>query len=135
VAQSTFTDSDSVFSFFLTFGSIKGGQAINFKHFEQGVNSLTAGRFKRSEIQSLWTKLVDSSDTDHIDKFQFRHHFESLAYRGSSSVKSLSGPSTSMAGSSATSMGTAASRFTIQTKTSSSSQWNSNIIEKLRVLI
>jgi len=32
-------------------------------------------------------------------------------------------------------MGTAASRFTIQTKTSSSSQWNSNIIEKLRVLI
>jgi hypothetical protein len=48
---------------------------------------------------------------------------KSVQDAGSTGIKSLS------------SLPTVSSKFTIQTKTSSTSQWDSNILEKLRVLL
>ena len=49
VAQSTFTDCDSVMQFFLNF-SDSSGQVLTYPIFEKAVLALTAERFKKSDI-------------------------------------------------------------------------------------
>ena len=68
-----------------------------------------------------------------MDRFHFREHFESLNFKGTSSVGSLS----SLGQSNSTAMRSTCqkSKTTIQTVTSSSSKWDTDIMERLRVLI
>ena len=63
----------------------------------------------------------------------FRQHFESMSYRGTSSVGTLNslGQTTSTAMRSTCQK----SKTTIQTTTASSSQWETNVIERLRVIV
>jgi len=112
---------DSAFEFFLTFKE-GNGKAINYYDFEKAVNSLTADRFKRNEIQSLWRFLTENSRVQSLDKFSFRTHFDNLRYQGNSSVRPLkSAPP--------------GARTTIFTNSSSSSKWEQDIFEKLRQII
>jgi protein phosphatase len=60
--------------------------------------------------------------------------FESLAYRGLSAVKVPSDMG-STGIKSVSSLPSTSTKFTITTKTSSSSQWENNILEKMRVLL
>ena len=152
VVASTFADPDSVFRFFLNFGSDDGevvtvGKVITYPIFEKAVMALTSERFKKNEINNLWNQLVDPSKPGSIDSYQFRSHFEQMTYRGSSSVKSASTGFAATQSSSASGMGRSAtmttttgrasskSRTTIQTATASSAQWEANILERLRVII
>jgi len=137
---STFADCESVFQFFINFAGSNefGGKAISYANFENAVNQITSERFKKSEIQKLWRQLVDPSAPDSIDRYQFRSHFEGMPYRGTSSVKCsrpTAGVARSQTASSVGSKNTIQSRATIQTTTSSSSQWRTNVMERLRVLI
>ena len=63
------------------------GKKITYPLFENAVMALTSERFKKSEIQTLWQKLVDQSSPNSIDSYQFRRHFEGMTYRGNSSIK------------------------------------------------
>ena len=74
VVASTFADPDSVYRFFLNFGSDQGevvtiSQAISYPIFEKAVMALTSERFKRNEIKSLWQKLTDQGSSDRIDSY------------------------------------------------------------------
>lgn len=102
------------------------GKAITKEMFTQGVKSLTNERFKIQEIASLWSKLTDDCERSTIDKYLFRRHFETLNYSGYSAVRSVPGSRV------ASSNG---SRATIQTKTSSQLQWETDILEKLRNIV
>lgn len=70
----------------------------------------------------MWTVV---SENGKVDKFTFRKHFGSLHYTGSQSIASLSFTASSKAASLPGSL-----------KTSSQpSRWESNVFEKLRVLL
>ena len=133
VIQSTFSNCESVFNFFLNYASEDRSRAITYAIFEKGVSALTSERFKRAEIQRLWKQLASEDSPDQLDRFKFREHFEGMSYRGNSTVGSLS----SLGQSTSTSLRSTnqKSKTTIQTATSSSSQWENNIIERLRVII
>jgi len=143
IIQSTFANCDSVFSFFINFGTgskkmVNGAPSIQYTNFEQTVTSLTAERYGKSEIQKLWKKLTPAGQSSYIDRYHFRSHFDHLTYRGTSSVKSVSEfgtSSSSRAASAATGKASRTTRTTIQTSNSSSSQWESNVIEKLRSIV
>jgi len=94
---------------------------------------LTGGRFKRHEIDHLWKSIANNSDT--CDAHQFISHFDQLNFRGLSSVKTVSEACNTSGVKTISSLPTQSTKFTIQTKTSSSSKWDNNIIEKLRVLV
>jgi len=51
---------------------------------------LTSERFKKADIQRMWKQFAGSENADKIDRYQFREHFESMSYKGMSSVGSLS---------------------------------------------
>lgn len=102
------------------------GRPITKEMFTQGVKSLTNERFKIQEIASLWSKLTDDCEKSVIDKYLFRQHFETLNYSGYSAVRSVPGSRISSS---------TGSRATIQTKTSSQLQWESDILEKLRNIV
>lgn len=95
------------------------------------MQALTSERFKKTEIQRLWKEVAAGSDK--VDRYRFREHFENMSYRGTSSVGTLS----SLGQTSSTAMRSTCqqSKTTIQTVTSSSSQWENNVIERLRVII
>ena len=77
--------------------------------------------------------MASEESPDQLDRYKFREHFESMSYKGNSSVGSLS----SLGQSTSTSLRSTnqKSKTTIQTVTASSSQWENNIIERLRVII
>jgi len=130
---STFTNCDSVFQFFLNFSNAGTRSSITNAIFEKAVHALTSERFKKAEIQRLWKTLVSADSPNEIDRYHFREHFESMAYKGTSSVGTLS----SLGQTNSTSLRSTnqKSKTTIQTITSSSSQWDTNVIERLRVII
>lgn len=132
VVQSTFSNCDSVFQFFLNY-SESSAQTISYPVFEKAVHALTSERFKKAEIQRLWQQLASEDSPDAMDRYRFREHFESMSYKGSSSVGTLN----SLGQSNAVSLkaSTQKSRTTIKTVTSSSSQWDNNVLERLRVII
>ena len=66
VAMSTFSDAESLFSFFTTFGP-KGALAISRKTFELAVNSLMAGRFKKSDVEHIWKQVSEASSPDRLE--------------------------------------------------------------------
>ena len=139
IIQNSFANCDSVFSFFINFGSggkkiVNGQPVIQYPNFEQAVVSLTSERFKKSEIKQLWRKVAETGQ-NFIDRYQFRSHFDHLTYRGTSTVKSVSDGGSRASLKSASSASTKGTRATIQTKTSSSSQWENNVMEKLRCII
>lgn len=103
---------------------------IGWANFENVVMALTSRRFKQDEIKKLWSKLANGGK--HIDRFRFRSHFDHLDYKGASIIKNLSKGSTTSGASKSTGLN---SRATIQTKTSSSSQWETNVLEKLRKIL
>ena len=82
---------------------------------------------------------MDPSSPNNIDRYQFRSHFEGMPYRGTSTVRSCrpsgGGAARSQTASSVGSKNTFQSRATIQTTTSSSSQWRTDVMERLRVII
>ena len=130
--SATFSSCDSVFQFFLNFSDSRS-QVITYDVFAKAVNALTSERFSKAEVQRLWRQLTNEDSPDQIDRFGFREHFESMTYQGTSSVGSLS----SLGQTNSTSMRSTSQKLktTIQTVTSSSSQWDSNVIERLRVII
>lgn len=67
-------------------------------------------------MRSIWEKL---SKGGRIDWYQFRSDFDSIVYKGNSQVKQ-------------TSKGT---KSTLKTQTSSTAQWENDIIEKLRSIL
>jgi len=80
---------------------------------------LTAGRFKKPEIIKLWKHLTDNGRVNVMDKYQFRSVFDNMKYNGNSTVRNLkSAP--------------VGARATIVSQSSSSSQWETDIFEKLR---
>lgn len=87
---STFSNCDSVFQFFLNFSSAGTQSNITYSIFEKAINALTSERFKKSDIQRLWRQLASQDDPDVIDRYQFREHFDTMNYKGSSSVGTLS---------------------------------------------
>ena len=87
---STFSNCDSVFQFFLNFSSAGNQTNITYTIFEKAVNALTSERFKKSDIQRLWRQLSSQDDSEVIDKYQFREHFDTMSYKGTSSVGTLS---------------------------------------------
>jgi hypothetical protein len=92
---------------------------ITFSIFEKAVHALTSERFKKADVQRLWKQFTSEDHPDHIDRYQFREHFESMSYKGMSSVGSLS----SLGKTNSTSMRSTCqkSKTTIQTVTASSS--------------
>lgn len=136
IAQSTFQDAESLFQFLLSFSAHPSKQLVSQLCFEKAVSSLTGNRFKKADIDHLWRRVA--GDGDQMDSQQFRQNFDGLTYRGLSAVKvmsDLTNASTLKSVSSGLTNKTASSKFTIQTRTSSSTQWESNILEKLRVLL
>mmetsp|Transcript_34388 Transcript_34388/g.45272 ORF Transcript_34388/g.45272 Transcript_34388/m.45272 type:complete len:90 (-) Transcript_34388:1106-1375(-) len=77
--------------------------------------------------------MVSADSPDAMDKYRFREHFEAMSYKGTSSVGTLN----SLGQSNTISLkgSTQKSRTTIKTVTSSSSKWDSNVLERLRVII
>ena len=132
VVQSTFTSCDSVFHFFINFSN-GGGSQITYPIFEKAVHALTSERFAKSDVQRLWQQLASSDSPDCMNKHHFREHFESMSYKGNSSVGTLE----SLGQTNSTSLKSTSqkSKTTIQTVTSSSSQWENNVIERMRVII
>jgi len=107
---------------------------MTYPIFEKAVHALTSERFSKADVQRLWAQLNNGDGTpDSMDKHQFREHFESMSYKGNSSVGTLQ----SLGQSNSTSMKSTnqKSKTTIQTVTSSSSQWDNNVIERMRVII
>ena len=82
---------------------------------------------------------MDQSSPNSIDRYQFRSHFEGMPYRGTSTIKAQSASGSMLRSQTASSVGSrttaAKSRATIQTTTSSSSTWNKDVMERLRVII
>ena len=64
VVQSTFANCDSVFQFIINYSEATGRQTITYPIFEKAVTALTSERFKKSEIQRLWSKLVRQDSPD-----------------------------------------------------------------------
>lgn len=58
VVQSTFADCDSVFQFFINLSEGGSRKTITYAIFEKAVTALTSERFKKAEIQRLWSSLV-----------------------------------------------------------------------------
>jgi hypothetical protein len=57
--------------------------------FEKAVDSLTAGRFKKPEIQKLWKHLTENGKYHQMDRYQFRSAFDDMQYNGNSTVRTL----------------------------------------------
>lgn len=51
--------------------------------------ALTSERFKKAEIQHLWSQLVEKDSPDQMNKYRFREHFESMSYKGTSQVAKI----------------------------------------------
>ena len=51
------------------------------------MNSLTANRFKRAEIQNLWKRLSEGNSS--MNKYQFRASFDNIGYTGNSTVRTM----------------------------------------------
>jgi hypothetical protein len=83
---------------------------------------LTSGRFKAHEIKKLWTSLTENGRVQAMDKYTFRSVFDTMKYTGNSSVRNIK---TAPPG----------ARTTIVSQSSSSSQWEVDIMEKLRQII
>lgn len=96
------------------------------------MNSLTAERFKNADIRNLWKKLCPEG-TSSIDKHYFRSHFDHINYSGNSTVKTMNEYNSTRLMSGSRSSKT--NRTTIQSRTSSSVQWQENILEKLRSIV
>ena len=79
-----------MFNFFLNFAGEERSKAITFPIFEKGVVALTSERFKKAEIQRLWKQMASEESPDLLDRYKFREHFESMSYKGNSTVGSLS---------------------------------------------
>jgi hypothetical protein len=120
--QCAFSDSHSAFHFFLSF---KGPNAdpkkktITRGDFDRAVTSLSAGRFGKQEIDQMWRELTENGKYLTLDKYIFRSHFDNIQYSGFSTVKELKSAAPG-------------ARTTIVSVSSSNSQWESDIIEKLR---
>ena len=86
--QVSFSDCESAFAFFLTFKR-QGDQSktINHSDFEKAVDSLTASRFKKEEVERLWRKLTEGKSN--MDKYQFRSVLDDMRYTGSSTVRNV----------------------------------------------
>lgn len=118
--QCSFTDIESSFEFFLTFRkNQQGKKEFGYNEFQQGVNSLTANRFKRSEIMSMWKQITDDGKQTSIDFYVFRQTFDNLKFTGNSTIRNIdSAPP--------------GARSTVFSQSSSSSTWNTDVFEKLR---
>jgi len=119
--QCAFSNCESAFEFFLTFRK-DGQKQIGYPEFEAAVNSLTAQRFKREELQTIWKGLTDGGKKTTLDRYQFREHFDGLRYSGASTVRNGVKSGTPSA-------------TTICTQNSSSSTWERDIVEKVRNII
>jgi Ca2+-binding EF-hand superfamily protein len=140
ILQTSFADSESAFNFFLTFNEAgkKAKNSVPQDAFNQAVKSLTSGRFKPKEIAELWQSLI-SGKSNGLDVHAFRSHFDSLAYTGKAQIKTIKALAGSSINSSNAPMRGASSakagRTTIQTATSSSENWEHNVMEKLKQII
>jgi hypothetical protein len=83
---------------------------------------LSGSRYNKSEIESLWKHVTENGKYLTIDKYIFRSHFDNIPYSGYSTVKEVK---SAIPG----------ARTTIVSVSSSSSQWETDIIEKLRQII
>jgi hypothetical protein len=92
---------------------------IFIEEFENAVNSLNSNRFSKDELKSLWKSLTKSNHASSIDKFLFRCHFDTLAFKGASSMKFEKGTG----------------KTTLQTEGSKQRVWENDIFEKLRGLV
>lgn len=111
---------ESAFEFFLTFNKQQRKKFGN-QEFTQGVNSLTANRFKKSEIGSMWKQIANPNDPV-IDLYQFRKNFDGLRYTGNSTIRNVTSAPPG-------------ARSTVFSQSSSSSTWNTDVFEKLRQII
>lgn len=121
--QCSFSDCESAFEFFLTFKapSEASKKTIAFSDFERAVDSLLVGRFKKPEIQKVWRAITEGK-LQTLDKYQFRSVFDDMRYTGNSTVRNIkSAPQ--------------GARATIVSQSSSSSQWETDIFEKLRQIV
>jgi hypothetical protein len=82
---------------------------------------LVSSRFKASELQSLWKHLTEGR-LQTLDRHNFKSNFESMKYSGSSSMRNIK---SALPG----------ARVTIVSQSSSSSQWDQDIFEKVRQII
>ena len=92
---------------------------MSYTDFERAVESLTASRFKKPEIQKLWKALTENGKITALDKYQFRGVFDTVQYTGNSTVRNIK---TAPPG----------ARTTIVSQSSSSSTWDVDIFEKVR---
>jgi hypothetical protein len=116
--QVSFSDCESAFQFFLSFKSDSRKKTIARNDFEKAVSSLSSGRFNKADIDSLWRYLTENGKFLTLDKYIFRSHLDGISYSGLSTVKEALGAKT-----------------TIVSTSSSSSQWEEDIMEKLRQII
>lgn len=87
--QATFSNCDSCYQFFLK-NADPNNQVITYPIFEKAVHALTSERFKKADIQRIWKQFTGSENAEQLDRYQFREHFESMSYKGMSSVGTLS---------------------------------------------
>jgi hypothetical protein len=85
------------------------------------VSSLTANRFKKSEIMSMWKQMTDNGKHTAIDFYTYRETFDGLRFTGNSSIRNVSSA--------------AGMRTTVMSQSSSSSTWDTDVFEKLRQII
>ena len=114
--QCNFTDCDSAFQFFLSFKA-DNKKTLGKRDFEKAVDSLSANRFKKNDIEAFWRTLTENGKYLTIDKYLFRRFFDNISYTGCARV-SL----------------TPASATTIVSAGSSSAQWETDIFEKIRAI-
>lgn len=120
--QCQFKDCNSAFDFFLTFKKDDSQKALNLGDFEKAVSSLTAGRFKSQDIRKLWRQVTENGRFQCVDIYQFRAVFDNMRYTGNSTVRNVK---TAPIG----------ARTTIVSQSSSSSTWDTDILEKLAKII
>jgi len=82
--------------------------------------SLSGHRFGREDTEQLWMSVSENGKFITIDKYIFRSNFDNILYTGHSTVREVRTSSPR------------ARTTTIVSMNSSNSQWEADIIEKLR---
>lgn len=118
--QCSFSDIESAFQFFCSF-SHASKKGFGYQEFQAGINSLTANRFKKSEIQSMWRQMTENDKHKEVDLYIFRLTFDGIRFTGNSSIKRIQSAQ--------------GARMTVVSQSSSSSTWNVDVFEKLRSII
>ncbi len=119
--SSNFGDCEGAFEFFISLKKEqkkeKGGRRIHKPEFVKAVTSLSGKRFSSEDLETLWSKCCPPF-VQSIDEIQFRAIFDQLRFSGKSTIRSMRSTS-----------GKSFSTFSM------SSDWGTNIIEKLRFIL